>query len=46
MVFVPAQDLSVTDCEHSFNYLTLLISGHCKDYLKKEFCLDKVRLRV
>ena len=46
MVFVPAQELSVTDCEHSLNYLTLLISGHCKVYLKKEFCLDKVRLRV
>ena len=46
MVFLPAREHSVTECEHSLNYLALLMCVHCRVYLNREFWADKVRLRV
>ena len=46
MVFLPAREHSVTECEHSLNYLALLMCVHCRVYLNREFWADKVRLSV
>ena len=46
MVFLPAQEHYVTECEHSLNYLALLMCVHGRVYLNREFFADKVRLRV
>lgn len=46
MVFLPAQEHSVTECEHSLNYLALLMCVHCRVYLNREFWADKVPWRV